>query len=401
MKNSVLSCPQLRACLTDDNEVSTPQKFYAFCVNMGLCFVLINYIATCFICINKFAGRRKYIAMLFLFFCLPYYTGITVADDGQKLIDLWMASRSALVSGVCEIQGTVSITVNESKKQTVQDYHSFSAFDIASGRYRFDRSKTAPLTGGKYLRTSEYQFHSLDVPKEEQEGGHIGVVRISRNDPVHVQIWPFDLRSLGFFTLSGQAYFIEFESFKNFLKKVEIISQDTNKNGITCITFIPNKYPNNFIVKLWIDARKGYTSPKIEYGRLVTTEATWEQFDKVWVPTTCSIKYGHQIPHNAITLDADFNITWKSVNNNESAKYLEIANLAPTGGTGEVVSWELGTDQPLRIETFSSEDIILPSDNRGYNFRSYFFMISGFILIFVSLSKMIYDRYTRFKNRDE
>jgi hypothetical protein len=360
---------------------------------MGLCFVLVNYIATCFICINKFVGRQKYIAMLFLFCCLPYYTRITVANDGHKLIDLWMASRSALVSGVCEIQGAVSITVNENKKQTVQDYHSFSAFDIARGRYRFDRNKTTPLTGGKYLRTPEYQFHSLSVPEEEQ--GHTGVVRISLNDPVYEQIWPFDLRSLGFFTLSGPAYFVEFENFKNYLKKVEIISLDTNPNGITCVTFVPNKYPTNFIVKLWIDTRKGYTSPKIEYGRLVTTETTWEQFNKVWVPTTCSIKYGRQIPHNAITLDADFNITWKSVNNNESAKYLEIANLAPTGGTGEVVSWELGTDQPLRIETFSSEDIISPSDNRGYNFSSYFFMVSGFILIFVSLSKMIYDRWKK------
>jgi hypothetical protein len=127
----------------------------------------------------------------------------------------------------------------------------------------------------------------------------------------------------------------------------------------------------------------------------VTTETTWEQFNKVWIPTTCSIRYGHQIPHNAITLDVDFNITWKSVNNNESAKYLEIANLAPTGGTGEVVSWELGTDQPLRIENFSAEDIIPPSDNRSYNFRSYFFMVSGLILIFVSLSKMIYDRWKK------
>jgi hypothetical protein len=250
MKKLVLSCPQLKARLTDDHEVSASQKFYAFCANMGLCFVLVHYIARCFICINKFAGRRKYIALLFLFFCLPYYTGITVANDGHKLIDLWMASRSALVSGVCEIQGTVSITANENKKQTVQDYHSFSAFDVAHGRYRFDRHKTTPLTGGKYLRTPEYQFHSLSVSESEEEQGHIGVVRISLNDPVYEQIWPFDLRSLGFFTLSGPAHFVEFENFKNYLKKVEIISLDTNPNGVTCVTFVPNKYPTNFIVKL-------------------------------------------------------------------------------------------------------------------------------------------------------
>jgi hypothetical protein len=340
--------------------------------------------------------------MLFPFFCLFYYTGMTVADDGQKLIDLWMASRSALVSGVCEIQGTISVTSNENKKQTVHNYHSFNAFDVVRGRYRFDRTKTTPLTGGKYLRTPEYQFHALSTPTETQEGGHIGVVRISRKDPAYEHIWPFDLRSLGFFTLAGPAYFIEFENFKNSFKKVEIISQDTHQNGITCITFIPDKYPNNFIVKLWLDARKGYTSPKIEYGKFVTTEATWKQFDKVWVPTTCSIKYGHQIPQNARTIDADFNITWKSVNNNESAKYLEIANLAPPGGTGEVVSWELDTDQPLRIETFSHNgDIEHQLTNKGYNIYSYILMVSGCLLIFVSLFKMVYDRYTRFKNRDK
>ncbi len=107
------------------------------------------------------------------------------------------------------------------------------------------------------------------------------------------------------------------------------------------------------------------------------------------------MKYGYSIPNNATTLAADFTLDWESVNCAEKSQMLDITDFAPENGSGEIITWELDSDEPIRISTFRKGSGLLETNPQKPSYSRYILITLGLLMIAISLVKMYYDRKKR------
>jgi hypothetical protein len=279
-------------------------------------------------------------------------------------------SRMRLNSGICHISGTTVINENvDTESITI-------AFDYKKGMYRFDRTDQCYS-----LRTPEY-YYELWFPNKENSG--VTRQTSSERKPSY-KAKPFDIQMLGFFTLVGPYYRKTYQPDSRlvFFEEIPISYEQLSEDLILIETKRKPVIENVPLIKrrYWLSPKQGYSLLKAEYADHVTIEMSWAEKNRTWVPTAFKLS-------SLQNRSAEWKIDWEQVNEPVPDKYFDPEQLAqkPT----PVFSSELG--KPLQIGTIGKDVTSTDQSKTKYLYFRYILIITGLILIFIALVKMIYDR---------
>jgi hypothetical protein len=328
--------------------------------------------------------KKTFILIVFiLYLFLATFNDSFAIDDAmkEKITHAFRGmddSRMRLNSGICHISGTTIIN------EEVDTESITIAFDYKKGMYRFDRPDCYSL------RMPEY-YYEVWFPNKENSG----VTRQKSSE--RTPSWkakPFDIQMLGYFTLVGPYHQRTYQPDERlvFFEEIPISYEQLSEDLILLET---RRKPLNPLVPLlkrryWLSPKQGYSLLKAEYMDLVTIEMSWTEKNKTWVPT--AFKLSSKQNHSA-----DWKIDWEQVNEPVPDKYFIPEQLVekPT----PVFSSELG--ESIQIGTFGRKDVtpikIMKMDQPKikYPYTRHILIITGLVLIFISLCKMFYDRYKR------
>ncbi|MDR0610068.1 MAG: hypothetical protein LBG58_08165 [Planctomycetaceae bacterium] len=326
-----------------------------------------------------------------IFFILSFVSIFSTnicANELKKILIAMDDSRESLYSGLCRLHGkTIQKTPDGTIIKEVND-ECVIAFDYVKRNYRFDK-----VGVGKYLRNSEFQFVAL-----EQKGVSTTISRYPLTEAVSTLVYPFDIRAIGFFSLYGNPSQIRYWHWGQLTENTKyklFISQDGVFSKISLLPSDPNPQilPEHSTITVWLDPRNDYVTTKIDTGGFQISELSWKKVNGINVPVAFSGKYGlNNLP---IQIEADWTFDWEIVNNLVPDHFFKVENFVSEGEIGEIVSWELGSDQPIRIARLDNTGTISEIPSRSLAGLRAILIITGLILIFISLCKMAYDRWKK------
>jgi hypothetical protein len=283
-------------------------------------------------------------------------------------------SRMRINSGICQITGN-SFADNESFRDNI-----IVAFDYNKGFYRFDRDEDK-----RSLKTPDYYYEHL---KSRQ----MVTRQKSQEQSPSFLIKPFDIRNLGFFTFVGPYW--EREYAKNEHEELfedEPISLEKSTNGVFIVTV--KRTPKilgfpPFLRRYWVDSHQGFSMIRAEYGCADVVEISWKEVNKTWIPTSFSLRSARQ------NQSAEWTINWLLVNESVPEDYFDPTLLSEEATLlvsreleQSVIIGNIGKGLPLP----NSEKLDFERVHQKFYYFRYFLVLSGLVLIFISLGKKIYD----------
>ena len=312
-------------------------------------------------------NRPSFFSLCFLCMCCLCAADVDVVDKQRvgMILSALDDSRMRINTGVCNITGNLS---RGSDNITI-------AFDYHKGFYRFDQNENK-----RSLRTPDYYYESLDE--------HHPVTRQGTHDfSPSWQIKPFDIRGLGFFSLTGPSWRRDYvKDERKCLFEDNPVSLEESANGVFVITFErTTENPPPIIRKYWIDSGQGFSLIRGEYGETVTIDMSWKEINETWVPTSFKLSSADR------NQSAEWKIDWLIVNEDVPEHYFD-PNLLSNEGT-YLVSVEL--EQPIIIGDIRKGQelpgpLYVPEERRSSHFRN-ILMYLGIFFIVLGLGKKLYD----------
>jgi hypothetical protein len=332
--------------------------------------------------------RILQLGLIFLTICFVSISSTDIcANELKNLLIAIDDSRESLYSGLCRLHGK---TIQKTPDGTIiKDVNNecVIAFDYVKNNYRFDKIGIA-----KYLRNSEFQFVAI-----EQKGVPTTISRYPLTEGISTLLSPFDIRALGFFSLTGDPSQIRYWRWGPLTENTKyklFISQDGVFSKISLIPSNPDPriQPGHSTITIWVDPRNDYVTTKIDTGGFQVSEISWKKINGVNIPIAFSGKYGFK--NMPIQVEADWTFDWEIVNNLVPDHFFKVEDFVSEGETGEIVSWEVNLDQPIRIGIVGKEAVTEPELRHGAYLR-FILIVTGSMLILISLCKMAYDRWKK------
>lgn len=247
------------------------------------------------------------------------------AENDQEILRKMIETRTALVSGICEIRG--SRNVRKGTDLSVQEEVKYDLrFDFAAGKTLFEQ-----IEGVAFLTTGDYRYYA--------PSSRIEVRRYELTELPTASTRPFDIRTLGFYFGPGQYLripeCIDFPRMCENMLQADVV-KSAQEGALTVLHLELPKPPGavghpRYVV--WLDPAKDYVTVKVQ-GRsfadwdevLSTSEMEWEQINGVWLMTSYSARSPRK--HD---FAADWTLTWNSVNGPLPQNDFRVERLIPPG----------------------------------------------------------------------
>jgi hypothetical protein len=329
------------------------------------------------------------VLLLAVWLCLILITSMSAADlslDTKQKADHALLGMDDVIMrincGVCRITGKTIMPGG--KNARVIDDNILVAFDYSNHFYRFDNGNLA-----KSLLTPEffYEMRGINEP-------NVSVIRSNASEPIVSNDFCelVDVQDIFRFVPVGPH--MPFKYQKSVLhqnpKKIKKIGYKELTNELVSVTIEfpnPDGYDPPLTAEFIINKANGYTLQHAEYNCGYTADISWKYINKTWVPVSYVFNSG-------LNFSVEWKIEWEQVNEKVDNKFFNLEEVIGEQDNDVLMfSYELGS--PSVLVGRVGKGVSTLNTNKStvkYPYLRPLLIMSGLILIFISLCKKVYDR---------
>jgi hypothetical protein len=305
-------------------------------------------------------------------------------------------ARQRLETGVYRGSGRVHLFKGE--QSVVLEMAIFSAFDFASGEFRFERAKKqdAPARGSrvlaeteaaKFIRASDRSVHWLHTNGNEV---HVRLV----NTAPYTELNPFDVRTVGLVSPNSFHKNITFEEAFDTLSSQSITEVARGTDQVVRMIWVLGSSELPIKREIWFDAQKGYSpirhEARIRQGGewsqpLNETESTWEPKQDTWVPTSM-VMISRDGVGNLVSKE-EYTFDWEVVNAKLPDDIFSVEGLGLAPGT-QIVDERLG--KPIVVGWIGREIPGTTPEGRKRGSGLYVTFGAAIVLLLISVAALTY-----------